>query len=215
METFILDTVDFIESLDRAQVYAVLVFIAYVENVIPPIPGDVLVAFGGYLAAEGILAAFPLLAFTTAASVAGFMTAYAVGQVWGARLPEPDRFKWPGRLIDGRVVVRATRWMRRWGLWVVVANRFLAGTRSVIALSAGLSGTGAARTALASTISSLLWNSILIVIGWVVRENWALAGSILNTYGQVVLALLALLIALRLLLKLRAARSHTGRGGPE
>lgn len=197
METYVVSAVEWIESLPAFQVYAVFLFIAYIENLVPPIPGDVLVAFGGYLAAEGVIGLFPLLAITTAASAAGFMSAYGVGYRWGGRLPEADRFKWPGRVIDRRVMQRATRWMQRWGLWVVVANRFLAGTRSVIALSAGLSATRLVPTLMAATVSSLVWNSLLLGFGWVVKANWAQAGAILNAYGKIVLGVLAVYLLYR------------------
>lgn len=212
METYVVSAVEWIESLPTFQVYAVFLFIAYIENLVPPIPGDVLVAFGGYLAAEDVIGLGPLLAITTVASAAGFMSAYGVGYRWGGRFPEADRFKWPGRVIDRRVMQRATRWMRRWGLWVVVANRFLAGTRSVIALSAGLSATRPLPTLLAATVSSLVWNSILLGFGWVVKANWAQAGAILNAYGKIVLGALALYLFYRVMRALLSGKSPVDAG---
>jgi membrane protein DedA with SNARE-associated domain len=42
------------------------------------------------------------------------------------------------RFIDMKYFERGRRWMQKWGQWVIVANRFLAGTRSVIAITAGI-----------------------------------------------------------------------------
>ncbi len=87
--------------------------------------------------------------------------------------------------------------MQRWGQGVVLANRFLAGTRSVISLTAGISHTPVAATAISSTISSILWNAILLGFGWVVHQNWRIIGEYLNIYSQIILAIIAVIILVR------------------
>lgn len=187
MESLIEQFVHWMVGLSALQIYGLFLVIAYTENLVPPIPGDVFVAFGGYLAAEGILDPILLLAVTTAASVAGFMSAYGFGSYWGDRLTDPtDRF-WLKKIINMTVFERGRIWMQRWGMGVVFANRFLAGTRSVIALTAGMSHTPVTSTALSSALSSLLWNALLVGFGWVVKSNWQSVGGVLNTYGKVVL----------------------------
>ena len=47
-EQFVQETVQFINTLPPSSIYLVFFLVAYVENIVPPIPGDVLVAFGGY-----------------------------------------------------------------------------------------------------------------------------------------------------------------------
>ena len=197
MDAIINQAVEWISSRSALEVYALFAVIAYAENIIPPVPGDVLVAFGGYLAAEGILDPFMILGLTTAASVLGFMSAYGFGAWWGGRLIHPESDFWLKKVINMEVFDRGRRWMQAWGQWVVVANRFLAGTRSVIALSAGLSHTPVWSTIFSSTISSLLWNSLLIGFGWIVKENWEMIGEYLNTYGVIVLILIALFFVIR------------------
>ena len=41
--------VDFIGQVSPIVIYLLLFLIAYLENIVPPVPGDVIVAFGGYL----------------------------------------------------------------------------------------------------------------------------------------------------------------------
>jgi membrane protein DedA with SNARE-associated domain len=88
--------------------------------------------------------------------------------------------------------------MQRWGMGVVLANRFLAGTRSVISLTAGLSHTRLSLTIVCSAISSILWNGILLGFGWVVHENWRLIGKYLSVYGRVILGGILLIILIKL-----------------
>ena len=85
--------------------------------------------------------------------------------------------------------------MSRWGQGVVIANRFLAGTRSVISLTAGMSHLNVTPTILSSLVSSILWNSLLLGMGWVIRDNWQIIGDYLSNYGKIILALIVLFIA--------------------
>ena len=179
-------------------IYLVFFLVAYIENVVPPIPGDVLVAFGGYLAAESIIGLVPVLLLTTIASVIGFMSMYWIGSRWGAQIQKKERRFWLLRFIPLEYLNKVRSWMQRWGIGVVLANRFLAGTRSVISLTAGLSHTRISTTIICSTISSILWNGILLGFGWVVHENWRLIGEYLSVYGKVILGAIGLFILIRL-----------------
>src|SRR5690625_2595636 len=87
--------------------------------------------------------------------------------------------------------------MQRWGQWVFVVYRFLAGARAVFALPAGIYRPKLNDTLLSVIISSLLLNVILIGLGWLVRENWQIIGTYLEIYGWTILGLLVLLITLR------------------
>lgn len=201
MEVYLEQAVDWILTLSPLSIYAIFIIIAYIENIIPPLPGDVLVAFGGYLAAEQIVGFIPLLIITTAASVVGFMNMYLIGKYFGDRIEEQRRRFWLMRFIDIKYFDRGKRWMQNWGMGVIVANRFLAGTRSVIAITAGITKTKVYSTILSSLISSISWNFILLTMGWIVHENWEVIGSYLNIYGRVILILLVLAVGARIIYK--------------
>lgn len=198
VEQFVQEMVQLINSLPPLSIYFIFFVVAYIENIIPPIPGDVLVAFGGYLAAESVIGLIPVLLLTTVASVIGFMSVYWIGSHWGNRIKEKGNKFWLLRFIPLKYLNKVRSWMQRWGMRVVLANRFLAGTRSVISLTAGLSQTPISSTILYSTISSILWNGILLGFGWIVHENWKLIGDYLSAYGKIVLILIAIFILIRL-----------------
>lgn len=193
--------IEWISGLSPLSIYLIFAIVAYMENVLPPVPGDVLVAFGGYLAAEQIIGFTPLLLYTTLFSVFGFMTMYALGAYFGEKNDTQRKRFWMMRYLDIKYFDRVNRWMNRWGQGVILSNRFIAGTRSVISIAAGISRTDLKKTVLSSTISSLLWNSILIGFGWIVNENWMTIGHYLNVYGWLILSLLLILITARLIYK--------------
>jgi membrane protein DedA with SNARE-associated domain len=196
-EEFTFFLVDWVREQPRYLIYLAFFMVAYLENVIPPVPGDVLVAFGGYLAAEQVLGFTPLLMLTTLASTIGFMTMYTLGYSMGDSIKVKRSRFWLFRYLDIKYMDRVNQWMNRWGQGVVLANRFLAGTRSVISLLAGISQADIKLTILNSTISSILWNTILLSLGWFIRENWAVIGEYLNIYGWFVALVIAVFIAFR------------------
>lgn len=198
LEAFTLEVVELVRQAPLWSVYLIFFLIAYTENVIPPIPGDVLVAFAGYLAAEGVLRFDLLLIGSTVASVAGFMSMHAIGSRWGDGINEKKQFHWMFKYISFTYADRARRWMNRWGIRVILANRFLAGTRSVIALMSGISHVPIRTAVWSSAVSALLWNALLLGAGWVIRENWEQIGVVLNRYGQGVLFVVILLIAYKI-----------------
>jgi membrane protein DedA with SNARE-associated domain len=175
-------------------VYLVFTTIAYLENILPPVPGDVLVAFSGYLAAEGLIGLFPIWSLTVIASVVGFMNMYWLGQKLENQISSNRHDHFLLKFFNYKYIRISKMWMNRYGMWVVIGNRFLAGTRSVISLTAGISHLNIPKTILSSFVSSALWNAILIGSGWFVKENWAIIGDYLSTYGKMILVGISILI---------------------
>ncbi|WP_069130692.1 DedA family protein [Rhodohalobacter halophilus] len=203
VELYINQLVDWIISLSPVKIYLIFAIVAYIENVLPPVPGDLLVAFGGYLAAEQIVGFAPLLAITTVASVVGFMNMYLIGAHFGHKIEEHRSRFWLMRIVDVKYYDKVKRWMQRWGLGVILANRFLAGTRSVISLASGVSRTRVSTTIICAAVSSILWNFLLLGAGWLINENWQVIGDYLNIYGWTILVMLIVLIGARILYKKR------------
>jgi membrane protein DedA with SNARE-associated domain len=167
MDVFMEQFIESVDTLPLLYIYLVFFTVAYVENIIPPIPGDLLVAFGGYLAARNVVNLIPIHLLTTVASVVGFMCVYALGSYWGGKIKEKRGEFWMFKWIKMEYIHEVQQWMRKWGQGVILANRFLAGTRSVISLTAGISHTNVKLTVLSSFVSSFLWNGILLGLVWI------------------------------------------------
>lgn len=194
MEELLTALIEWLFQIPPWSIVAILIVIAYLENIIPPIPGDVLIVAGGYLMAEGQIRISPLYIGATLSSTLGFMTLYYLGRTWGSQIRESEKAFWIRKILPLKYLEKAQRYMKRYGLTVVLVNRFLAGTRSIISLSAGMTHYPAWRTLWASLISSAVWNAVLIGAGWVLSSSWREFGGILKIYGQVVLGILMLLV---------------------
>lgn len=192
-------TIEWIGILPPIGVYFLFTLISYLENVLPPIPGDVLIAFSGYLAAEGLLSLPLIWILTVLASVIGFMNMYWIGAKLGGQINEKKDDHLLLKFINYQYFTKGKIWMNKYGQWVIFGNRFLAGTRSVISLTAGMSHLKVSTTILNSLISSMLWNAALLIMGWLVRDNWHIIGGYLSSYGKVILVCISTIIISRYL----------------
>ena len=109
-------------------VLALMFFFAYIENVFPPSPSDVVLIFAGTLIGIGTVGFFPALAVATAGSVLGFLSAYFLGRYFQQSL---FTGRW-GRWLPLNTLQQVEGLFQKYGYGVIVANRFLAGTRAIV-----------------------------------------------------------------------------------
>lgn len=201
----IAEIVKWLGELPPWGVYTMLWFSAYIENLVPPSPSDVVMLFIATLIGIGVIDLVPAIAIATAGSVMGFLTAFWIGRRWGRRLLESGRVPF----LTAASVEKVDRWFDRWGYGVIVVNRFLAGTRAVISFFAGMSRLGAPRTTLLCTVSALVWNGAIIVLGSLLGKNWEKGQAILQRYGEVVTLLLIGLVVVLIIRRIARKRTDT------
>lgn len=191
MEDMLRGFTEWVTMLHPSLIVLLIMLVAYTENVVPPIPGDLVIVFAGFLASEGIIRVVPVYLGTTISSVLGFISMYYVGVYLRGKSKQLNDPKfWMRRFLDPRHLKKARKWMHRWGQWIVVGNRFLAGTRSVIAVTAGYSRTNLMITSVSALISSMLWNGLLMLAGYLIHENWQIIGKYLSVYSRSILILI-------------------------
>ena len=180
------DLLQYLTTLNPLWICFVVFLISYIENIFPPSPSDVVVVFGGALAGMG-KASFVLALFSgVAGSTLGFATMYAIGKWFGRKIIETNSLKF----IPREGIAKLESWFGKYGYWIIVGNRFLAGTRAVVSFFAGLSSLDFPKTTLLSFISSLAWYGILVYAGFSLGNHWQEIGLYLSTYSQIVTGLL-------------------------
>lgn len=181
---------EFLENLfsqiSPAMAYLILGVSAYTENVVPPIPGDTVVILGAYLVSTGQLDFWGVYVSTTIGSVAGFVTMYYIGRKFGRSFIYK---KSRSRIFKEEDIRKAEIWFGKWGYWVIAANRFLTGTRSIISLFSGLFHLNILLVVALSIVSAAIWNGLLISAGMLVGENWEIISDIISQYNNVLIVL--------------------------
>lgn len=177
-------------------IYLSLFFFSYIENVFPPSPSDLVVVVGGSLISTGVISFIPTLIITTIGSVLGFMTLYYIGSQLDKKVVRTGKIKW----ISIEALDKAESWFNKYGYYVILANRFMPGTRSVISFFAGVSELKIKKTILYAAISAFAWNAIIIYLGIIFGDNVQLIDSYLSTYSNIVIiatAVIALIFVIR------------------
>lgn len=147
---------------------AALFLASFIEYVVPPFPGDLVVLLGAWYAVQGVLSWPVTFAAVTAGAVAGAWVDHRVGRALGARLDAGAARHGP---LTARRLARFVDAYRRHGAWLLVANRFLPGVRAFVFLAAGAAGIPLARTLLLGGISAALWNALLLAAGALVARS--------------------------------------------
>lgn len=174
--------------------YSILIFalfITFLENIFPPSPSDVLLLFMGTLIADSPHLSFINLSIaSTTGSTIGFITMYYLGYKFENKIVESNKLKF----ISKESLAKPTLWFNKYGYFIIVANRFLSGTRAIISFFAGVSKLDIKKTTILSAISAYVWNSILIYLGVIFANNLDVVKEYINLYGKIVFPILILLI---------------------
>jgi membrane protein DedA with SNARE-associated domain len=187
-------------------IYITLFLFAFVENVFPPSPSDFVLLIGGSIIATGAINFFLTLIISTLGSVLGFLLMFYIGSTVDRRVIESGKYKFiPAEGID-----KVEKWFRKYGYFVVVANRFLPGTRAVISFFAGISNLEVKKTILLCGLSALTWNAIILYLGYIFGDNVELIDSYITTYSNIVIAvtiLIILFLVVRMFFRKRKAKA--------
>ncbi len=188
------ELIDLVARNNNTLGLAILCLSACIEYLFPPFPGDTVTVFGAFLVARRGWSGPAVFGAVLAGSAAGCMLDYGFGRWLGKT---EDRWT-RGRLhrfrpqIDGLV----ERFRRHGGLYIAI-NRFIPSLRGLFFIAAGMAGLRWWVVLAYGTLSALLWNALLLVLGVTVGESWDRLVSLGRTYGLafwslVLLALVAL-----------------------
>lgn len=173
--------------------YAGIFFLILMENIFPPIPSEIVLTVGGFMTTTAELSITGVIAASTAGSVVGAVILYYVGRWMSVERLERlvDKYgKWLRVKKDD--LHKADAWFDRYGAWTVFFGRLIPVVRSLISVPAGMSGMKIKMFLLFTIAGTLIWNTILVVVGAAVGENRETIMKQFETYSNVVYILLAL-----------------------
>ncbi|MBI2794103.1 MAG: DedA family protein [Ignavibacteria bacterium] len=188
-----------LSELPPAGIFIVTFLVAYIENLFPPSPSDLVLVFIGTLVGIGTVAFLPTAVAATFGSVAGFATAYWIGRKYGRTIIEKGWVPF----ITISLLEKVYRWFEKYHGLIIIGNRFLAGTRAVISFAAGITRLPFPRTAFYSALGAFAWNSLLIWMGMQVGTRWREIDKILSAYGWVATGLIVTIMIIFIIRKRR------------
>lgn len=184
------DILDSISSFTPFWIYVTLFLFAFVENVFPPSPSDLVVVIGGSLVSTGAINFIPALLLTTLGSVVGFMILFHFGSTVDRKVVHSGKYKY----IPVDAIEKVELWFKKYGYYVIIANRFMPGTRSVISFFSGMSNLNIKKTLILATTSALVWNALIIYLGYVFGSNISVVDKYLSTYSNIAISITVVVV---------------------
>ena len=186
---------EFILSMMNQFGYIGVFLLIAIENIFPPIPSEVILLFGGFMTTYSELNIIVMIIFATLGSLLGAIVLYYIGKILNK-----ERLK---KIVSGKIgkilrlknsdIDKADEWFDTKGNKTVFFCRFIPIVRSLISIPAGMSEMPMVKFLLYTILGSLIWNTVLIVIGSIVGENWQSILNIFDTYSHIVLILLIII----------------------
>ena len=183
--------IDWLLTLPQSTLLPVMGLLAAAENIFPPIPADVLIAFGAFVAARAQASPIPAFLVVLFGNVAGAMAMYAAGRRYGATWTEKKFHLKHKETADDAL----SRLYARYGLFALAIGRFVPGVRAIVAPFAGALRASALGTAAAITIASGAWYGLITWLAFRAGSNWEDLVRMVGRAGKITAVVAAVLIA--------------------
>lgn len=177
------------------------------ENLFPPLPSEIVLPLAGFTASRGTFGLVEVLVWTTLGSVVGALALYGLG-AWLGRdrlLRIVDRLP----LLHRADVERAEAWFARHGYKAVFFGRMIPIFRSLISIPAGVERMPVLRFTLLTAAGSGIWNTIFVLAGFFLGENWSLVEDYAGVFQKVVIAAVVLGVGAFLVVRVRQRSRRT------
>jgi membrane protein DedA with SNARE-associated domain len=160
------------------------------ENLFPPIPSEVILPLAGFAAGQGRMSLLAAITWTTLGSVVGAVALYYVGAVLGRDRMRAVAARLP--LVKVADIDRTEAWFARHGVKTVFLGRMIPIFRSLISVPAGVTRMPILTFLLFTTLGSLIWNTVFVLAGYWLGENWHTVEAYAGTFQHLVIAACAL-----------------------
>lgn len=170
-------------------------FLILIENVFPPIPSEVILLISGFFSSYTSLSVFYMILASTLGSFLGAIILYYIGKIFNK-----ERLK---KIVNGRLgkilflkendIDKADEWFDNKGNKSVFFCRFVPIVRSLISIPAGMSEMPMGKFIIYTICGSMIWNTVLICLGYRLGSNWEYVLTILDKYQMLVIVILIII----------------------
>ena len=192
--------INWLSALPIGTLYIAIGVISAIENIFPPFPADVVVAFGSFLAARGKASPYSTFLVAWLGNLAGASLMYYVGRRYGSSAFMSRLERWAGKGAEQRLMTL----YGRYGLPALFISRFLPAVRAVVPPFAGAMKLPVLPVALAVGAASAVWFAFITFLAYRAGSNWSvLYGTIVRSGKIVALSATALVAVIVIVLLIR------------
>ncbi len=194
----------FIIQFIQSTSYVGIFILMGLESVLIPIPSEITMPFSGFLASQGMLNLWLVIAVGTVANLAGSLLAYYIGfyleeTVLLTLIRKYGKFI----LISEKEYRHAEHWFQKYGDKVIFISRLLPAIRTVISLPAGVFRMDIKKFVIYTVAGCFIWSALLTYLGYVMGANWRTLDVYYRKFEYAILALVIFGIAFFIYRKIR------------
>ena len=175
------------------------------ESIFPPLPSEIILPLAGFAVSGSPVGLVQMILWCTAGSLAGAWALYALGALLGRRRTHRLLDRLP--LVSLEDAEKAEEWFSRHAKSSVFLGRMVPGIRSLVSIPAGITTMAPTPFTLLTAGGSLLWNTGLILAGYVLGENWHAVRPYVGAFSNVILVAVGLMVVVWAVKRVRANRS--------
>jgi len=153
--------------------YGAILLAMFLENLIPPIPSELIMPLGGFYVSQGQLDFFPVVVAGLLGTVIGALPWYGIGRLVNEERLEQwldKRGRWLG--IIPQELFRSRKWFNQYGVSLVFWGRLVPGIRTLISVPAGVELMPITPFLIWTTAGSLIWTLFLTITGFYLGDSY-------------------------------------------
>ena len=181
--------------------YGAILFAMFLENLIPPIPSELIMPLGGFYVSQGQLDFFPVVLAGLLGTVIGALPWYGIGKLVNEERLEKwleKNGRWIG--INPHDLARSRNWFNRYGVSLVFWGRLVPGVRTLISVPAGVELMPITPFLIWTTAGSLIWTLFLTITGFYLGDNYSNIGKWISPFSSIFKNLIILSISFALVI---------------
>ena len=182
--------------------YLTICLAMFLENIIPPIPSEIIMPLGGFFVYQQKLNFYILVFWGLIGTILGALPWYYLGRLVNQkRLSNflDKKGKYLG--ISSNDLIKSKKWFEKYGVSLVFWGRLVPGIRTLISVPAGIELMPLGKFLIWTTFGSFIWVAFLTYAGYLFGENYQIIETYLDQINYILKPIL-ILICLYFLVKI-------------
>ena len=166
--------------------YFVIGLAMFLENLIPPIPSEIIMPLGGFFVYQGNLNFFLLIISGLIGTVVGSLPWYFLGKLLNEKKLSnfiDRKGKFVG--ISVKDLDKSRLWFDKYGVSLVFWGRLVPGIRTLISVPAGIELMPMNKFLIWTSFGSLIWVIFLTSAGYIFGENYENIGIYIDNFKDI------------------------------
>ena len=185
--------------------YITIAAAMFLENIIPPIPSEIIMPLGGFFVYQEKLNFYILVFWGLLGTILGSLPWYYLGRLVNEKKLSnflDNKGKYLG--ISSNDLIKSKKWFDKYGVSLIFWGRLVPGIRTLISVPAGIELMPLKKFLIWTTLGSFIWVALLTYAGYLFGENYLIIETYLDQIKYVlkpILIFIFLYFLIKLLIK--------------